>query len=90
MKETNSLERSSRNLPGIKSLTRQEVSRRGLNTPSDGKDLEDQLSRGRLAIGDKLSYLKTLGRDGGSSSRRELIDSSRKLLFTNIQIMDKK
>jgi hypothetical protein len=39
-----------------------------------------------------LSYLKVSAREGGggSSSRRELIDSSRKILFTNISILEKK
>ncbi len=50
----------------------------------------DLTSRGRQ-LNDKLSYLKISANDqGGSSSRRELIDSSRKILFTNIQIMEKK
>lgn len=30
-----------------------------------------------------------MGRDAGSSSRRELVDSSRKLLFANISILEK-
>jgi hypothetical protein len=38
---------------------------------------------------DHITYLKSQ-RDGGSSSRRELVDSSRKILFTNISIMEKK
>lgn len=41
-----------------------------------------------MVVQDKLSYLKC--NDQGSSSRRELVDSSRKMLFTNISIMEKK
>lgn len=38
-----------------------------------------------------LSYLKasSRNRDGGSTSRQDLVDSSRKILFTNISIMGK-
>jgi ferritin-like metal-binding protein YciE len=49
------------------------------------KALENGAGRNHI---DKLSYMKSQ-RDG-SSSRRELVDSSRKILFTNIQIMEKK
>ena len=36
-----------------------------------------------------MTYLQVMGRDAGSSSRRELVDSSRKLLFANISILEK-
>ena len=42
--------------------------------------------RGRT---NQMTYLQVMGRDAGSSSRRELVDSSRKLLFANISILEK-
>ena len=55
----------------------------------------DASATNRSALNDKspadqrttLSYLKA--REGSSSSRKELIETSRKLLFTKIAIMDK-